>query len=170
MDELFACRNSCALARFYTPATAHTLSDCFANFMREELSPSWPGINPLSQRAVCCQWLFINYPVFLRSLLPRRTEEDGLPSTLRSSLGSISIDHRITLPARLMDSCVLATRENACKPRRPDVFHCAECYARKSRKRSGGWNAKQKDTMEKGNSLDRRLEISRLLTRETPRF
>lgn len=62
MDELFACTNSCALARFYTPTTAHTLSACFANFMREELSLSWPRINPLSLCIVCRQRLFINYP------------------------------------------------------------------------------------------------------------
>lgn len=75
MDELFACTNSCVLARFYTTTTAHTLSGCFANFMREKLSPSWPGINPLSLCTVCRQWPFINYLLFLRLLVRQRVEK-----------------------------------------------------------------------------------------------
>lgn len=170
MDELFACTNSCALASFYTPATAHTLSDCFANFMREELSPSWPGINPLSQRAVCCQWLFINSPRVSQIVVSAKNRRRQAAEQLGSCLSSISIDHYITPPARLMDSCVLARKKTPVNHVDETYFIVQNVKREKAGSVSVGGTLNRRTRWKMGNSFDRRLEISRLLTTETPRF
>lgn len=78
------------LAFTHHTTTARTLSACFANFMRDELSLSW--INPLSLCIVCRQRLFINYPgYFWDSSFPFYLAHYASPSFTYESVGSISI-------------------------------------------------------------------------------